>query len=109
MENAVKKLEPAVEEVEKTRLPDMGLVLKGSGRAHAVAKLREMADKLESGELDGARVQWRERNAEEVANGAPSEMVTVTITPRTGINWEAGTVQLLTFKIFEEGTESEEV
>lgn len=31
---------------------------KGDGRAIAVAKFRELADKLESGELDGARVQW---------------------------------------------------
>jgi hypothetical protein len=28
-------------------------------RAAAVAKFRELADKLESGELGGARVQWR--------------------------------------------------
>ena len=28
-------------------------------RAAAVAKFRELADKLESGELEGARVEWR--------------------------------------------------
>lgn len=32
--------------------------VKGDGRAITVAKLRETADMLESGELDGARVQW---------------------------------------------------
>jgi hypothetical protein len=39
-------------------LPDGTAVLRGEERAVAVAKFRELADKLESGELDGARVQW---------------------------------------------------
>jgi hypothetical protein len=30
-------------------------------RSEAVAKFRELADRLESGELAGARVQWSER------------------------------------------------
>jgi hypothetical protein len=40
------------------RKPDVHSRIKGNGRAIAVAKFRELADKLESGELDGARVQW---------------------------------------------------
>lgn len=38
-------------------------ILRGDARALAVAKFRDLANKLESGELDGARVQWR--------NGSP--------------------------------------
>ncbi len=44
--------------LEKFELPDLpGTSL----RPQAVAKLRELADRLESGELAGARVQWSER------------------------------------------------
>ena len=103
MDTSAKKLEPAqVEEVERTRLPDMGLLLKGNGRAIAVAKFRELADKLERGELDGARIQWRARHPDEVRDGKPSEMVTVTVTPCTDPKWEGGTVHLLTHTIEEE-------
>lgn len=103
METSAKKLEPAqVQEVERTRHPDLVLFLKGKGREIAVAKFREMADKLERGELDGARVQWRTRHPEEVAEGKPSEMVTVTVTPCADPKWEGGTVQLLTHTIEEE-------
>jgi hypothetical protein len=38
--------------------PDSASRVRGNGRAIAVAKFRELADKLESGEIDGARVQW---------------------------------------------------
>jgi hypothetical protein len=31
-----------------------------SARAAAVAKMRELADALERGDLDGARIEWRE-------------------------------------------------
>ena len=65
-------------------LPNGMAVLHGDERAIAVAKFRELADKLESGELDGARVQWLQ--------GALN-METVTIT--------TDTVQLLQFKIEE--------
>lgn len=34
--------------------------LSGDARAVAVRKFRELADLLESGELQGARVQWRD-------------------------------------------------
>jgi hypothetical protein len=36
----------------------------GSLRELAIAKLRELADKLESGELNGARCEWREGSDE---------------------------------------------
>lgn len=86
---------------EKERQPDQTLQLKGDGRAIAVAKFRELADMLERGELDGARVQWRARNLDELERGAPSEMQTVTVTPRVDDDWHNGTVQLLTFQIEE--------
>lgn len=86
---------------EKERLPDETLQLQGDGRAIAVAKFRELADALERGELDGARVQWRARNLDEIERGTPSEMQTVTVTPRDDDEWHNGTVQLLTFKIEE--------
>jgi hypothetical protein len=40
------------------RAPDEHNRIQGSGRAIAVAKFRELANMLESGELDCARVQW---------------------------------------------------
>jgi hypothetical protein len=46
------------------REPDSQGRVKGNGRAIAVAKFRELADKLESGELDGARVQWLDTHGE---------------------------------------------
>jgi hypothetical protein len=50
MSNAAMKMTPtAVQSVRS-----------GSARAVAVAKFRELADKLERGELEGARIQWRE-------------------------------------------------
>lgn len=103
MEN-VKQLKPAqVEEVERTRLPDMGLLLKGDGRKIAAAKLREFADKLESGELDGCRLQWRARHLGELQEGKETtEMQTVTVTPPDPASDYAGDVQLLTYTITEE-------
>lgn len=44
--------------------PEVKQRVKGNGRAIAVAKFRELADKLESGELDGARVQWLDTHGE---------------------------------------------
>jgi hypothetical protein len=85
---------------EKERLADEKIVLTGEGRAIAVAKFRELADKLESGELDGARVQWRRQSALELDAGDPSELVTVTVS--ADADYQIGTVQLLTFTI-EEG------
>jgi hypothetical protein len=85
---------------EKERKADDKIVLTGEGRAIAVAKFRELADKLESGELDGARVQWRRQSTAEMDAGNPSEMVTVTVDADG--DYQVGTVQLLTFTI-EEG------
>ncbi|HEU4544334.1 MAG TPA: hypothetical protein VFR23_24600 [Jiangellaceae bacterium] len=57
MENTARILKLPVRE-GYGREPDANGRLKGNGRAIAVAKFRELADRLESGELDGARVQW---------------------------------------------------
>ena len=58
-------------------------------RAFAVGQFRELADKLEREELDGARVQWR-------TDGA--ELVTVTVSPvSSGEN--TATVQLTTVSL----------
>lgn len=40
------------------RAPDEHNRIKGTGRAIAVAKFHELANRLASGELDSARVQW---------------------------------------------------
>ena len=98
--NKLRIVNPDPDELE-IRQPEAGTV-RGDSRAIAVAKFRELADKLESGELDGARVQWRAPNADEKASGKPTEMVVVTVTPRTDDEWFVGTVQLTTTKI-EEG------
>lgn len=50
MGNAALKMVPAPVQVVRS----------SSALAVAVAKFRELADKLESGELAGARVQWRD-------------------------------------------------
>ena len=81
--SAALKLVPTVHEGREL-LADEKAVLSGDPRAAAVAKFREMADKLESGELQGARVQWRD--------GLP-EMETVTMTDTQ--------VQLIQFRIEE--------
>ncbi len=67
---------------DRDLLADVKEVIKGEPLTVAVAKFRELADKLESGELQGARVQWRD--------GLP-EMETVTMT--------GDTVQLTQFTI----------
>lgn len=69
--------------------------VKGKGRQIAVAKLREYADALERGDLDGVRVQWRDDEA------AETEMVTVTITPRMTEVGQTRTVQMITTTIEE--------
>lgn len=68
----------------RDRLADEKLILHGNARAIAVAKFRELADKLESGELVGARCQWRD--------GDP-DMQLVTV--------DDSKVQLITFTIEE--------
>jgi hypothetical protein len=82
-----------------------GLVTRtrGKGREIAVAKFRELADKLESGELDGARVQWLDTHGECLENDGAQisgmEFVTRTAWREDG----SGTVQLVSVTIEEEG------
>lgn len=58
-EQTAKVLELPQDKLGKYKLyPGQHIRMRGDGRAIAVAKFRELADKLESGELDGARVQW---------------------------------------------------
>lgn len=90
--NTVLKLCAVPEQARKLN-PEAFARVRGKGRAIAVAKLRELANLLESGELDGCRVQWRDDH------GADTEMVTVTITHRT--EECGGEVQMLTTKIEE--------
>ncbi len=63
----------AIPEHHRARLPDAFARVRGNGRAIAVAKLREYADMLERGELDGCRVEWRDNY------GDDTQMRTVTI------------------------------
>lgn len=77
----------ALPEEQRRLSPEAFANVRGVGRDIAVAKLREFADKLESGELDGMRCQWGDNG------GTETEMVTVTLT--------ADTVQMLTTKIEE--------
>lgn len=86
-EAKVLKLSPLT--VERTLNPELIDKVQGNGRELAVAKFRELADKLESGELDGARIQWRDDF------GSDTEMVTVTLDRASGI------VQLTTTTIEE--------
>jgi hypothetical protein len=74
--SAALKME-ALPEKERIRNPDVYATVRGDGRKIAVAKLREFADMLESGELDGCGFYWRDDH------GANTEMVTVTVTHAT--------------------------
>jgi hypothetical protein len=93
MSQAVKIPLRALPEMQRKLHPEAFSRVQGDGRKIAVAKLREFADMLESGELDGCRVQWRDDH------GAETEMVTVTITHAT--DEHGGMVQMLTTKIEE--------
>lgn len=66
----------------------------GNARAIAVAKFRELADRLERGELDGARCEWRDASWIQSEQGKPSTMVDVTLTPQVDREFHTGTVQL---------------
>jgi len=79
----------AIPEEARRQNPELFARVQGDGRAIAAAKFREMADKLESGELDGARCQWGTNPSLDTE----TEMVTVTFT--------ADTAQLITTKIEE--------
>jgi hypothetical protein len=58
MQQVAKVIDLPTPEVGYAQNPSLLTRTKGNGRAIAVAKFRELADKLESGELDGARCQW---------------------------------------------------
>ena len=79
----------ALPEEARRRNHDLLTRVQGVGRDIAVAKFRELADKIESGELDGARCQWGSNPTFDTE----TEMVTVTLT--------VDTVQLITTKIEE--------
>lgn len=83
------------------REPDEQGRIRGNGRAIAVAKFRELADKLESGELGGARVQWLDTHGEHFdEDGLPTsglEFVTRTAHTANG----SGTVSLKAITIEE--------
>ncbi len=82
------KVRALPEEVRRLN-PELYARVQGVGRDIAVAKLREFANKIESGELDGCRVQWGTNPGLDTE----TEMQTVTIT--------TDTVQLITTKIEE--------
>lgn len=77
--------------IARMRNPDAFGRVRGDGRALFVARLRELADQIESGELDGARAQWRDDD------GAETEMVTVVRTAGSD-----GMVQMTTTTIEKE-------
>jgi hypothetical protein len=98
--------------------PELLTRTKGNGRAIAVAKFRELADKLESGELDCARVQWSDTHGllVEDSDGKQYDLTKVTgpqdAQPISGLEfvtrtaWAedgSGTVQLVALTIEEEG------
>lgn len=93
-------------EIEQARgyvnRPQLHERIVGNSRAIAVAKFRELADKLESGEIDGARVQWLDTHGElhddDGAAISGLEFVTRTAWREDG----SGTVQLTAVTI-EEG------
>src|SRR6188768_1920763 len=74
----------------------------GNSRAIAVAKFREIADKLESGELDGARCQWLDTHGE-LLNADGAQISGLEFVTRTAWTEDGnGTVQL-TATTIEEG------
>lgn len=99
MSAALKLLEVDNPLGKKERLADEKIIVTGEGRAIAVAAFRELADRLESGELDGARVQWRRQSEEESLNGDPSELTVVTVSADAA--YQIGTVALRVFTIKE--------
>lgn len=58
MENTARIIDLPKADIGYQQRPTVHERVKGDGRAIAVAKFRELADKLERGEIDGARAQW---------------------------------------------------
>ena len=86
----------------RVRAKDLSIDVEGVGRDMAVAKLRQLADELESGALDGASCEWRRGDVCEDAAGntvVRSTMRYVTVTADT--DWKVGTVQFVETKIVE--------
>ena len=86
----------------RVRAKDLSIDVEGVGRDMAVARLRALADALESGELDGASCEWRRGDVCEDSEGnvvVRSTMRSVTVTADT--DWKVGTVQLIETKIVE--------
>jgi hypothetical protein len=94
----------------KTRRDDMPRIrakdgierVTGRSRAMAVAKFRELADRLESGELDGAAVEWRRGDVlldEYDSEHLRSKLIFSTVSADT--DWKAGTVSVTTIHIEE--------
>lgn len=100
--SAAQRLQLVPARVAPERLPDEQGLVRGNSRAIAVAKFRELADKLERGELDGASCEWRSASWLESEQGKPSKMATVTLTPQRDEHFHTGTVQL-TVTTIEEG------
>jgi len=94
-------IRPAETAAPYAQNPGLSSRIKGNGRAIAVAKFREIADKLERGELDGARCQWLDTHGElREADGTQisgMEFVTRTAWTEDG----SGTVQLVAVTIEE--------
>lgn len=44
-------------------LPTLNKRVKGKGRVLCAKEMRELADKIERGELDGVRLQWRDTHS----------------------------------------------
>jgi hypothetical protein len=83
---------------EHKLMPQLHDRVVGDSRAIAVAKFRELADKLERGEIDGARAQWLAPKDDQHT----SELATVTRSARDHATG-AGKVQLCVTTITERG------
>ncbi len=83
--------------------PGLHSRVKGKGREIAVAKFRELADKLERGELDGARVQWLDTHGERLDDDGAQVSGLEFVTRSAWTEDGSGKVQLVTVTIEEEG------
>lgn len=83
--------------------PTVNERVKGNGRKIFVKRLRDIADAIERGELDGARAQWLDTHGEHLEDDgtATSGMEVVTRTAWTDNG--SGQVKLQVTTIVEEG------
>jgi hypothetical protein len=89
MAQVAEQIQPPPAEDGYARSFDVHTRVRGDGRAIAVAKFRELADKLESGELDGARVQWLDTHGFDVETVVDGETKRVTLDPEKYTEEEA--------------------